>query len=303
MAVEVGVSERLPLASWLVIAGFVGVHVGAGLALGEWRWLALSLLLVPAAAVAGALSGNGVLAVVGGALYAGAGLPPLALGIGGAKLLGRITVSVRLKRVLTAGAVALLALVALPLPLALVEKHRTVRVEGARPRMIDERRGTIAGVGLGDRPAGVQATFGSAQPWRTEQDTGPLDPPDCRCDTASASPEPSDRDTFLRYRKLSFWINGGRVRSIEIADPGARTTRGIGVGDSLSLVRRAYPELDCSESSYSEESIPYPFCAGRTGARTSIYFSADYSRPGTPVMDITVASRFDQPGSSEQPSD
>lgn len=303
MAVELATSERLPMPWWLVLAGFVGAQLGAGFLIGQWRWLALPLLFVPAAGTAAALSDSDLLAAIGAVLLTGAGLPLLALGIGSAKVLG-LTVSVRSSRVLAGVAVAMLAVVVLPLPIALVQKHRTVRFEGARPRIIDERRGAIAGVGLGDRPAGVLAAFGQGRTSRTDRDTGPLDPPDCSCDAASVPSGPSRRASYLRYRKLSFQINGDRVWDIEIVDPHARTTRGVGVGDSLSLVRRAYPELHCGESTYGPgEPTYYPFCAGRTGPGASIYFSADYTRPGTPVMYITVASRFDQAGSSAQPSD
>ncbi len=171
MAVELATSERLPMPWWLVLAGFVGAQLGAGFLIGQWRWLALPLLFVPGAGTAAALSDSDLLAAIGAVLLTGAGLPLLALGIGSAKVLGRLTVSVRSSRVLAGVAVAMLAVVLLPLPIALVQKHRTVRFEGARPRIIDER-------GARSRPLGsTTAPPACSQPSARGDPRGQSEPP------------------------------------------------------------------------------------------------------------------------------
>ena len=292
LTLELGSSDRLPLPWWLVVVTFLSLHVGAGLLLRQWRWLGLFILLVPVAVVVGLMLENPLVLIFGGVFLAPPALVPLALGVGVGKALERrdrwTRFSVRQRASAVAG--AMVALAVLPMLVALINKARTVRVERPHPVAIDERRGAVLGVGLGDRASRVRAVFGAAPRWGGDQSTGPLDEDGGALGSPSAGP--SRRDTFLRYPKHSFWINGDRVWSVDIIDRGAQTRRGLGVGDSLSLVEDAYPTLRCEEGDAgSDEPDPFPYCSGRTGPGTYIYFGADYTKPGTPVTAITLARR------------
>ncbi len=64
-AVELAVSERLPLAWWLIAVAFAGLHLMMGVTLGGLRWIALPLLLVPILWVVTALSQQAVILLVG----------------------------------------------------------------------------------------------------------------------------------------------------------------------------------------------------------------------------------------------
>jgi hypothetical protein len=291
LTLELGSGERLPLSGLLVLAGFLGAHVGAGLLLGQWRWVALCFLLLPVAVTAGAISDDFFLAVTGVIFLVPASAVCLAIGVGSAKLLDRSEPGGgspdRKRRNLVAA--GLLSLAALPLPWASVDKERTVRVERPNSIPLDEERGSIMGVGLGDSAAKVRSVFGQAPPWTMGQPLGPRDGEDDVGGPTYLPTAPGRADTFLRYRKHSFWISGGRVWSIQTIERRAQTNRRVGVGDSLSLVKQAYPQLRCDEGSVgSDAPIPFPYCTGQTGPRSYIYFSADYNRAGTPVTSITL---------------
>ena len=62
--------------------------------------------------------------------------------------------------------------------------------------------------------------------------------------------------------------------SVEIASPGARTLRGIQVGDSLKEVEEAYPELTCDKESYSERGT-VRYCRGKFAQDRWIWFGCD----------------------------
>jgi hypothetical protein len=291
VALEVGYDGRLPLIGGLAVLGFVGAHLGAGLLLGEWRWLALTLLLWPAVIAGGKIAESIIVAIFWPIGIVPAGLGLFAAGVALRKGFARDGAG--RPRWMTPVGAALVAFAAIPLPLSLIEKNRTVRVEGARPIAIDERRGSIEGVGLGQRASRVSAAYGRVRPVPIQAiHTGPLEGRDV-VGGPSVQPEgPGHDDTFLRYPRVSFWISGGRVWGVETVDRRARTRRGVGVGDSLSLVEKSYPSFDCDEGNYgSDEPIPFPYCAGRAGRRAYIFFTGDYTKPGTPVVSITLSPR------------
>jgi hypothetical protein len=182
---------------------------------------------------------------------------------------------------------------AVALGLGLVDRNRTVRADRPHPVAVDERAGTVGPVGLGDSATSVEAALGRAPSHSDVDGIGPLDADaDALGEPSSFEGPPSRHQTFLRYPKLSAWTGGDRVWSIETIDPAARTSRGVGVGDSIDLVMRAYPELRCGEDSVgSDEPIPFPYCSGRTGRRTWIYFGGDYTKAGAPVTSITLLGR------------
>ncbi|MEA2300371.1 MAG: hypothetical protein QOE44_906 [Solirubrobacteraceae bacterium] len=261
--------------------------MGVGLLLGAWRWIWLGLLLVVAVVAAAVLAGDG-LVVVAAVPAVPVGMAGIASGVGLRRVVGRRRAAGPWG--MTVLGAALLAVAWLPLPIALVERARTVRVDRTRPIGIDERTGRIGGVGLGDAAASVASRFGAVRPTGDGGPAGPLSDAAYPVGPTSLETGPTGHETFMRYRGVAFGVDGTAVWTVQITDRQARTRRGVGVGDSLALVRRAYPGLHCGEDLVGEdEYTPFPFCSGRTDRGAYIYFSASYTRPGVPVTKITLA--------------
>jgi len=142
----------------------------------------------------------------------------------------------------------------------------------------------VSGVGLGDRVAQVTLKFGRAPAAGVASPSIPLDD-----DGSSSGPQLLPilrREKDLRYPKL-FFAAENRVRYLAVADKQARLSRGVGPGDSISLVRRAYPELKCGEETTGADAdIFYPACYGKLAPGMYAYVNGDYTRPGVPVIDI-----------------
>jgi hypothetical protein len=282
-----GQGDRLPLPAW-VFVGVVSAHVGVGFLLGRWPWALLGVCVFGSGVAGAAATDNLLWAAFGLVIAVPVAAALLALGIGLRKLHDRRR---RLARVPLI-AVAAVAPLALAVGVAVVEHNRTVRVDRTRPVPIDERSGRVGDVGLGDPAARVETRLGRAPVRDDAEGVEPLDSDGSLGSPSSMPGPPSGRDRFLRYPKSSYWIGNGRVWSIETIDPAARTSRGVGVGDSMKLVERAYPEMRCLDDSIgSDEPTPFPSCSGRTGPKTWIHFGGDYTKPGTPVTSITLLPR------------
>lgn len=291
LAIELGNANRRPIPWSLAALGFLAMHLGTGFFVRQWRWLPLPLLLVAIAVVVGAMTENfGAFFLVVVATPVGLLLFVLAVGIG--RLVERRARARPARRRMTwAVAAASLVLVPLPLLVAVVDKHRTVRGEGGRPILIEEHRGKI-GVGLRDSAAKVRQALGPPAPRSQNRLVIPLDADDHLHGIPSSPAYGGRRTRLLVYRKVAFTLVDGRVVGLDIIDRRARTRRDVRVGDSLSLVRRAYPELRCGEGDAgSDEPVPFPFCTGRTGRGVYAYFGADYRKAGTPVTNVTFYTR------------
>jgi hypothetical protein len=80
----------------------------------------------------------------------------------------------------------------------------------------------------------------------------------------------------MRYRGVSFTLNGSRVCEIIVADPGARTQRGVRIGDSWERARGLYPELRCERAEITgEHPREFSFCSGKTGAGVNLWLGGD----------------------------
>jgi hypothetical protein len=292
LAVAIGLSNRYPVpGTWLLVA-FAGVHLGAGLLFGQWRAVLLALAWVPLAILATGILADPLSLFILVAVSVPVTALLIGLGVGVAKLTSR-------PRGLQLTGAGLMALALLPVPVALLNGGRTVTVDRPQVITLDERSGTLRGVGLGDSRARVEGARGRAPRWDPETNPSqePLDA-DENANTSSAfypdvpGDENDSRDTYLRYRGSSFYVHRGRVRSIEITDRSTATSRGVGPGDSMSLVEKAYPELRCGQRSYgSDADVPYPYCAGRVAPGRYIHFNGDYTQGGQPVVAVTIADR------------
>ena len=145
---------------------------------------------------------------------------------------------------------------------------------------LDEVRGAFRGVALGDREDRVVARFAPKRPVRAEP-VSPLGSDEWSAGspgTFSSSPRkasPHDRTGVLRYRGMAFVTNNGRVYVIISSLPRTRALRGVGVGDSMRDVRRAYPGLDCDTATDAHGAETFPYCGGRLREGRYLYFGGD----------------------------
>lgn len=157
-----------------------------------------------------------------------------------------------------------------------------------RSYRLDEVRGAFRGVGLDDPEDRVVARFAPERPERAEP-VSPLginelsDGPPGTFASSPGKPSRHDRTGVLRYEGMSFVTNNGRVYVIISSLSRTRALRGVGVGDSLHDVRRAYPSLDCDTASDADGVETFPYCSGRVRAGHFIYFGGD------PVGTVAVA--------------
>jgi hypothetical protein len=87
----------------------------------------------------------------------------------------------------------------------------------------------------------------------------------------------------LDYPDLAIDTKAGRVVWIVTTSRRAQTSRGIGVGDSLALARRAYPHLNCASHDASvDEPFGPPFCYAHMHAGVNIELIGD------PILTIVV---------------
>lgn len=196
----------------------------------------------------------------------------------------------RATRTLRAFGGAALAASYLVYPYSLIAHDATVRADHRAGRLIDERHGSYDGVRLGDPASEVRRVFGRAPVWRADQKIEPLQGGDLFDGPSSLDYTKPPRDTFLRYAHAAFALRDGHVRWTQINDANVATAASVGPGDSMTLVRRAYPYARCSEDSIHAEPdyIPYPVCAVQAGPRRWLTFFGSYQRSG--ARDLAIDS-------------
>jgi hypothetical protein len=168
---------------------------------------------------------------------------------------------------------------------------------------VDEKAGTVAGVGLGDSRARLERTFG---PGKDTTDTGGVAVPrgadhdaigspnsygfprPCRRRPAGGSPSPRSQGLLsLSYSYVAFELCDGRVYEFVTTGAGARTVEGVAIGRSLRAAKRAYPRLRCGTSTGDSTDPPtplYPYCSGRVGPDRYLWFGQN------PIRSIAIAS-------------
>jgi hypothetical protein len=150
----------------------------------------------------------------------------------------------------------------------------------ARYARIDEVRGSYGPLALGDSRAAIFAAFGTKKRAGVNE---PLSPTGAGDSYEGPTFIPVQSPDFYRYEDVAIWLDRDEVNGFELTSPGARTSRGIGVGSGLDDVREAYPELECGEAP-SGDFGSYPYCAGRLAPGRWIWFGGD------PVSTITVSA-------------
>lgn len=173
------------------------------------------------------------------------------------------------------------------------------------PRLVkvDERAGSIRGVGLGSSGAHIAQVFGrakdstatgaAAEPIGADHDAigGPNDyafPRACRRAPTGPSPDFASQGlSTLRYRDAAFELCDNRAYEFIATAAAARTSRGVATGQPLRAAKRAYPQLRCGESTGDTTDPPrpaYPYCAGRIAPHRYLWFGQD------PIRSIAVAT-------------
>ncbi len=296
LSVEQLHSDRLPLPVWLpsLTVLVTGAAAGLGISGRVVKLVALGLagfvwLLIAASGV----NVDAVLSVV-------VVVPILGIGIAIGWLVRRLTPT-SAGRVLPIVAAGMFVLACLPYPVAVIEAGRTVRVAHAELGGIDGPAGTFRGVGLGQATAAVTARFGRppvGEAGTNPDPYGPLAGGSVFDGPGSLDVGSPPVDTFLRYPEVAFQIRRGRVRWVQIIDPAEATSAGVGVGDSMSRVRQAYPAARCGEDSIHEEPdyVAYPYCEVRLSADRWLAFFGTYREPGKPVLGIWLSTyRLESP--------
>ena len=88
--------------------------------------------------------------------------------------------------------------------------------------------------------------------------------------------------TSLRYDHVTFLVCDGRVTGFIVAAAGARTRRGVAIGDPAAKAQLRYSQLRCGAAPF--EGGSYPYCGGRIAKHRWLWFGRD------PVRSITVAA-------------
>lgn len=276
------VGDRYPL-GWELLLAPVALPLAAGLIARSWVVLAVAPApLLVAVAFSYTPQGNPYEPVSVGAALTAASLVvmPVAVAIG-----RRRTAYHRPRAWL-----AVMALGLVGLPVAAVQRERTVRVQRDRPLTVDAREGTFRGVGIGDRPSEVREALGRGRSIRPEDEgfrglSDTITGPKFLGDTTGKELRYGDDVTFLLDR-------GDRVEIVEFADRDAATAEGLGPGDSLELFAGAYPGLRCEEGeSDADNSTPYPYCYGPVAERRFLYVGGTYARPGEPAVVVALSRR------------
>jgi len=160
--------------------------------------------------------------------------------------------------------------------------------------VIDARRGTVDGVGLGDDLNAVENRFGPGQRGRgTNVSVTPLGAEIAELGLPwIVEPPPYarrlsvDRFVVLRYREMVFDAieRGGGVFNFSVSARGARTTEGVGIGEPLSSVDERYRGVRCDVRNQGTEYGEYPYCTLRLGPNRHLWFGQD------PIRSITVSA-------------
>jgi hypothetical protein len=154
----------------------------------------------------------------------------------------------------------------------------------ARFAAIDETRGSYGGVAIGDGRRRVFDFFGRRQPVGEDESALPEGAPE---DGVAGPPSIPITGAYC-YVDVCFWFEEpgrgigdegapgiGPIEGFEITSPGARTLRGIQVGDDLDDAERAYPRLRCDDFKPGESWIEVSYCYGSVGRDRYIWFGGD----------------------------
>lgn len=166
----------------------------------------------------------------------------------------------------------------------------TERQHRGAGRAVNETLGKYGTVRLGDSVRSVRRKLGfvrQADPQGERTPTG-HEWEDLGLPWSVSPPRryrPGDRLISLLYRDIGLTSSTrSGVYVIEIAAPGARTRRGVGIGDPLERAQTRYRGIRCGIRNRDTEYPEYPYCTMRFHSGVSIWFGQD------PIRSITLSS-------------
>ena len=189
----------------------------------------------------------------------------------------------RAKTAVGISAVAVIVVVALALFVASGDEEQNVR-----PRVIDERAGTLDGVRFGDTAAQVSARLGE------ESDDGEgFFPEDAHytgpfaIGLPKSDQRPPRQPAAMHYEDTAYLASPTvGVYAMATLREGSHSKADVAVGDELRRVREVYGRVACSESVAGEpifggETPIYPWCRTTVGD-IRVHFGGD------PIASITL---------------
>ena len=108
-----------------------------------------------------------------------------------------------------------------------------------QPTAVDEFRGTYRSVGIGNTTAEVERVFGHKSLSGQDEPIAPRK--DDFVDIGGPTVIAGGCGTNLRYDHVTFFVCDGRVDGFIVAQSGARTTRGVVIGDDARKPWRVTP--------------------------------------------------------------
>lgn len=154
-----------------------------------------------------------------------------------------------------------------------------VSVAPEHPELVGLRVGSFRGVRLGEDTRAVVRTLGKPVKW------GDFPTPTDASEDAIPPSGPGEAIS-LDYSDTAIDTAAGRVVWIVTISPRAQTSRGVGVGDSLAIARRAYPHLTCAPHDAGvDEAFGPPFCYAQMRPGVNIELIGD------PILTIVVHGR------------
>jgi hypothetical protein len=161
----------------------------------------------------------------------------------------------------------------------------SVKTPAQARRVIDERAGTYRGVGIGEGKNAIVAHLGAPTSVNRAGNYQPIGrtlydnfhPGSGGCHVGPVVLR--GRARFVRYPSSSFILEGGRICSVMVVEPGAATSRGVAIGDALGAARRAYPGIHCAHHRYVNDEgiavVDFPYCTERSGRSRYVWFGGD----------------------------
>jgi len=153
---------------------------------------------------------------------------------------------------------------------------------GTPAGVVDAGAATYLGAGVGDRTRRLERLFGQPLPGENVMPPG-VEYYDVGGPTSFTAPRRLRfRGRTWRYEGVSWHINGGRVTALTTVRQGARTTRGLTIGDPQARVLELYPDARCHTANEGTEWATFPLCEVRIRRGHKLWFGAE------PVKSIWV---------------
>jgi len=152
--------------------------------------------------------------------------------------------------------------------------------------VFNEDLGRYQGVGIGSSRRRARKVFGRMRAGATEP-LSPLGRLPLEVGFPSSPRDPKGaRGGYQAWRfdGTALGAFDGRAYLLTVTRSGTRTLKGVGVGSTLSAVRRRYPRMGCERANRGGDYAELPFCTGSVGQGRYLWFGRD------PVRSITVST-------------